>query len=250
MEKMLRCVVVDDEIADGKLIHQLVRDHPRLYLYKWYFDSLRAMADISSSDHIDIAFIDVQMPGISGIDLARQLRDKFRYLVFATAYDQYAVEGYTVNADAYLLKPISQLDFNSTIIRILSKQSEIPQKSEQFADDSLYLPIEVKGKISRVQIESIQLVRSLKGSNYLEIFTNQQSYKIRATLDYVERLFDGDSRFMRVSRSEMINLDTVREISGNQIHLFSQTVVIGTAYRERFMGYVSRKMSNQSLRTG
>jgi DNA-binding LytR/AlgR family response regulator len=248
MENKLRCAVIDDEPNDIKPLKKLINEHPHLSLVKTYTDPLRALAAISGRADIDLLFLDIDMPGINGISLAEQIRDKFTFLIFTTAHADYALQGYSVNADKFLLKPISPLDF----LKAINNLRQGPESSTQVPDpnridDGLYVKLENKGKTIRVARKEIRCIEPVKGQNYMKLMLMDEEHVFPSSLNHLEEVLMDDKRFMRVNRSYIINLTRIKGLEGNRVKLDNgYEVPIGAGYREALMEYVAEKLGSHS----
>jgi len=244
MEKKLHCVIVDDDQHAIDLLRQLIDKHPYLKLIKTYTHPLKALAALVCG--IDILFLDIDMPGMNGIELAGLLRQKVRQLVFVTAHAQFALRAYEVSADQYLIKPLAETDFFKAIERLKHKATPTETgELTQVADDCLYVKGQLKGYMSRIPKMEITHVSTIKGTNYLEVFTPKRCYKTNLTIRALEEELKDDARFMRISRSTIIRLASILDIKGNTIILDVKTeVIMGDEYRALFMDYVKNKLSN------
>jgi DNA-binding LytR/AlgR family response regulator len=231
------------------LVKYAVSEHPHLSLFKTYTDPLKALADISGRGDIDLLFLDIDMPGINGISLAEQIRDRFTFLIFITAHADYALKGYSVNADNFLVKPINPLDF-LTAINNLRQGPQSSVKTTIYPnriDDGLYIKLENKGKTIRVARKEIRSIEPVKGQNYMRLMLLDEEYIFPSSLNHLEEVLLDDKRFMRVNRSYIINLTRIKGLEGNRVKLDNgYEVPIGAGYREALMEYVAEKLGSHS----
>jgi len=121
--KPYRCVIIDDDPLLIELVEAYINDTPELALAGSFYNASEAIQVLSGEQKIDFLFLDIKMDGISGIEAAVKLRDIVKYLIFITAYSQYAMEAHQVNADQYLLKPVDYKKFISCINGLLDKNN-------------------------------------------------------------------------------------------------------------------------------
>ncbi|WP_316847107.1 LytTR family DNA-binding domain-containing protein [Pedobacter psychrodurus] len=248
MENKLRCAVVDDEQNDIKPLKKLIIDHPHLSLVATYTDPLRALASISSRRDIDLLFLDIDMPVINGITLAEQIRDRITFLVFTTAHADYALKGYSVNADNFLVKPITPFNFLTAINNLREINNSVTQASDsKRIDDGLYFRVENKSKTVRVARNEVRSIEPLKGLNYMKVTLFEEEHVFGSSLNHLEEFLLDDKRFMRVNRSSIINLTRIKGVEGNRITLDNgHEVPIGVGYRETLMEYITEKLGSHS----
>lgn len=236
---MIRCIVIDDEPLALKQLISYAEQTPELELVA-SCESAREALEVLRNEHIDAMFVDINMPDLNGLDFVRSLENR-PMVVFTTAYSQYAVEGFQVNAIDYLLKPFGLDEFRRAALR-LKEQFELKYAASVSSvdeDDCIFLKTEYK--IARISIADILYVEAM--SEYLRIHFSNGSRPITALLSMKrmeERL--PSSTFMRTHRSYIINLKRIIEVNKSHIVL-SPTVSlpIGDLYKETFMNYINRK---------
>ncbi|RZJ92581.1 MAG: response regulator transcription factor [Chryseobacterium sp.] len=243
MTTKLKCVAVDDQTHELSVIQKLIRAHPDLILLKTYSSSLKALAGIKKNDNIDIVFMDVEMPELDGINLAKLIRANTRHLVFITAFEQYALKSFSASPDDYLLKPVSKLAFVECISKVISRSAQ-PLQSYSEIDDDLFIPTEIKGISARVRRADIVMFEPLTGTNYTKIYTEEKVHEMHVTLNAIEQYLQQDSRFMRISRSCIINLKHIVTLSAGKVIMgpMKKKMSIGADYAEIFHAYLSDRL--------
>ncbi|MBR4066392.1 MAG: response regulator transcription factor [Bacteroidaceae bacterium] len=239
---MVRCIIVDDEPLAVAQMEKYVERIPFLENVRSCSSATEAM-EILSEENVDVMFVDISMPDISGMQLVRSLSNP-PMVVFTTAHSEYAVEGFKVDAVDYLLKPIGFDDF----LRAASKVKEMfilknPQKCaetmvETRSGDSLFVKSDYR--IIRVPVDTIMYVESM--SEYVRIFVEGQAKPIISLLSMkkVEEALPSDT-FMRVHRSYLVNLCKIKEISKMRIVYDNNVYIpIGDMYKTVFFDYVEK----------
>lgn len=239
---MVRCIIVDDEPLAVAQMEKYVERVPFLENVRSCSSATEAM-EILSEGNVDVMFVDISMPDISGMQLVRSLSNP-PMVVFTTAHSEYAVEGFKVDAVDYLLKPIGFDDF----LRAAGKVKEMfilknPQKCaetmvETRSGDSLFVKSDYR--IIRVPVDTIMYVESM--SEYVRIFVEGQAKPIISLLSMkkVEEALPSDT-FMRVHRSYLVNLCKIKEISKMRIVYDNNVYIpIGDMYKTVFFDYVEK----------
>jgi DNA-binding LytR/AlgR family response regulator len=247
MKYKLRCIAIDDYNHDLKQIEAVVKFHPGLIMIRTYNDPVKALASIKKTDDIDIIFLDIEMPGIDGISLGTQLRNKTKYLVFITAFEQYALRSFAASPENYLLKPISKVAFMECIAKIRDKPVFTAVSRNQM-DDNLFLPTK-NGNHLRISREEIILFEPITGTNYTKVYTVRENFEVLVTLVAIEGYLRDDSRFMRISRSGLINLDQIDHVASGKVFMNTQEkkqMSIGSDYAALFNNYLSERMFGKS----
>lgn len=238
---MIRCIAIDDEpLALGQL-KTYIGKVPFLELVAVCQDAFSAMS-VLASEAVDAVFIDINMPDLNGLDFVRSLVER-PLVVFTTAYSEYAIEGYKVDAVDYLLKPFGFEEFQHAANKV-KKQYELLAGPSRMAatnepDDVLFLKADYK--IVRVNIRDIRYVESM--SEYLRIYLDGEAKPVITLLSMKkieERL--PKEVFMRVHRSYLVNLKKIQEVAKLRILMDKETYIpVGDLYKEQFYKYVNNK---------
>jgi DNA-binding LytR/AlgR family response regulator len=184
---------------------------------------------------VDLLFLDIQMPEISGIDFARAMRRKSK-VVFTTAYSEFVSEGFELEVADYLLKPVSFPRFLKAVQRVQQDlaPTAAPGGEPEMSDDYFFVKTELKGKMLKINIRDIDYIEGMK--NYVAIHHNDaRTIALLNMKDLEERL--PDRYFMRIHRSYIIALEKIVAIDGNTVHLRGVTpdLLLGDTYRPAFL---------------
>ncbi len=217
----LRVLIADDEAPARKKMVRMLAEYESIEIVHEAENGLDALEHIEKLKP-DIAFLDIEMPGLNGIEVATNLTgDHIPFIVFATAYNEYAIKAFELNAIDYLLKPFNEERLAQTIDKIeaspRAKTIEQQQQgiSELERNDSLRLPFSNKIPIATfdryklIDYEDVILIEVEERNTVL--YTKDKSYTLNQTLDYFEKKLPTD-RFLRVNRSSLIGLEHVQEI--------------------------------------
>lgn len=200
----LRCIVVDDEPLACRLIASYVERTEGLELCGSYTSALHAL-DAINKENPDIAFLDIQMPELTGLDIARRINAQTK-VVFTTAYRDFAVEGFQVNAIHYLLKPISYAEFLQAVERASAGRSEQQQ----------FISVKSEYRLIRIPVNDILYIEGLK--DYIKIYIDGQPRPVLTLMSMkaIEATLPSES-FMRVHRSYIANTDRIRVLEQGRI---------------------------------
>ena len=223
----LRCCVIDDEPLAAELIAAYVRRTPSLELAGVFSSAQDAFATISAGD-IALVFLDIQMPGLTGVEFAEMLPESTR-VVFITAYTDFALDGFRVNALDYLLKPVSYDDFRRAASRALNFYSERQARTS----DIDFITVKSEYRLRRIPVSSIRYVEGLK--DYVKIYVEGEVNPVLTLMSMktLEQTLPSDS-FMRVHRSFIINMDYVRTVERNRILFGQESVPVSDSYKREF----------------
>ncbi len=228
----LRCVAIDDEPLALNVIAEYIERNPYLELVEKFTNSIKALEYLTANS-IDLLFVDIQMPDMTGLQLLSKLEDK-PMVVFTTAYDNYAVEGFRLDAVDYLLKPIDYPDFERSVNKAL--RWVVSEKVEATRD---FLYLKSGHKIVRINFSDIIYVQGM--SEYIQIYTTTSKPTISLlSLKLLESKLPSEN-FMRVHKSYIVNLDRVMTIERNEIFYDDGKVIpISLQYREQFNEFIKR----------
>lgn len=233
---ILQCLIVDDEPLALDLLEGYVRKTPSLNLAGRCNSAFQAMEMLEKTE-VHLLFLDIQMPGLSGMELSRNLSDGPR-VVFTTAFEQYAIEGFKVNALDYLLKPVSYPEFLGAVNKA-RRWFEKEQKTA-VAESRNSIFVKTDYKLVQVDFNSILYIEGLK--DYVKIYQENEAKPI-LTLLSMKSLEDNlpARSFMRVHRSYIVNLDKIKTIERNRI-IFGKTYIpVSENYKEKFQQFIQER---------
>ena len=236
---MIRCMAIDDEPLALQQITAYIGKVPFLELAAQCQSALEAHQFLQD-DTVDVIFCDINMPDLNGMDFIKTLTAP-PLVVFTTAYAEYAVEGFKVNAIDYLLKPFGLQDFMRAANRIrdrLTPATSTPPSTVNMEDDTIFLKTEYR--IVKVSISDIRYIEAM--SEYLKVYLESESKPIITLLSMKkmeERLPD---YFMRIHRSYIINLTKIQEVNKNRVIMDADTYLpIGDMYKDAFQSYLDTR---------
>lgn len=231
----MKCVIVDDEPLALDLLESYVRKTPFLELAGKYSSAVQAMKELADQQ-TDVIFLDIQMPELNGLEFSRMLSPETR-IIFTTAFDQYAIDGYKVNALDYLLKPISYPDFLQAANKALH-QHELMHRSPQDEIDSIFVKSEYK--LVQIKLKNILYVEGLK--DYIKIYEEDNPKPVLSLMSMkaMEDLLPS-SQFMRIHRSYIVRKDKIRIIDRGRIVFGKTYIPISDSYKQTFQDYLEKR---------
>jgi DNA-binding LytR/AlgR family response regulator len=234
---MIRCLAIDDEPLALQQIAAYINKVPFLELAAQCHSALEARQFLSD-ERVDAIFCDINMPDLNGMDFVKSLAAP-PLVVFTTAYSEYAIEGFKVNAVDYLLKPFGMQDFMRAANRLQERLSvSTPAPAAAESDDTLFLKTDYR--IVKVSIPSIRYVEAM--SEYLKVWIEGEAKPIITLLSMKKMEERLPNNFMRVHRSYIINLDKIQEVNKNRVIMDADTYLpIGDLYKEAFQTYLDKK---------
>ena len=234
---ILKCVIIDDEPLAIDVIAGYIEQTPFLSLSQKFTHPVKAF-EYLSENRIDLLFIDIQMPDLSGIELVRNLEYK-PVIIFTTAYEKYALEGFKVDAIDYLLKPVSYADFLKSANKVRSWFNALQQKPAEIRSNKDFLFIKSEYKIVRINFDDIRYIEAM--SEYIRIhLVNSRPVMTQLSMKSIEEQLP-EARFMRVHRSFIINLSKISVIERNRV-IFDGNVYIPVSdqYKSKFQNYLDK----------
>jgi len=230
---MMKCIIVDDEQLARGLIESYIKKMPYLSLHGKCKNSMEAMR-ILQQEAIDLMFLDIQMPDLSGVKFLKTLSNK-PMVIFTTAYKEYAIEGYQLDVVDYLLKPISFERFVQAVNKAIERKknnttentNEITIQNKKAKD---YILLKADHRTHRVKFTDILYIEGLR--EYVTFFTKNKNIIVLESLKKLEEILP-KSNFMRIHKSFIINTDKVMSLYGNQIEIENKKIPVGKSYIEK-----------------
>ena len=232
----ITCIIVDDEPMALQLLESYVLRTPYLQLQGKFSNGIEVLQFLHEKKQIDIIFMDIQMPEIDGLELSKKIPIQTK-IIFTTAFDQYAIEGYKVNATGYLLKPFNYIEFLEATEK--AKQLLLPTKNKEVEIPD-YIFVKSEYKQIKIFLNDIIYIESMK--DYAKIFLTSQSSPI-VTLLSLKKLNEElpKENFMRVHRSFIVSLEKIEIVEKNQIVFGKQRITVAEPYREQFENFINAR---------
>lgn len=233
----LRCCIIDDEPLAQELIKSYVAQTPFLELVDTFSSASMAVKTIIE-DKIDLVFLDIQMSELNGIEFAKVIPSDCK-IVFITAFEQYALDGFKANALDYLLKPVNYSEFIGAAKKALN-WFEMVESSKQHKDSEEYIIVKSEYKLIQIAVSNILYIGGLK--DYVKIYLEDSNSSIMSlmSLKTLEASLPQD-RFMRVHRSFIVQTSKIKVIERNRIVFGKQYIPISDTYKDAFNEYVSNR---------
>ncbi|MCF8451746.1 MAG: LytTR family DNA-binding domain-containing protein [Pedobacter sp.] len=237
---MFTCYVVDDEPHAIETLVSYIDKAPGLELLGSSTNPLEALDLINTSVHPDITFLDVDMPQLSGLDLAGLISD-CTAVIFTTAFPNHALAAFEKNAVDYLLKPISFERFLNSVKKV---SVQLRAHIQNPANDHIFIKANIKGKVTRLNFTDIVYVESIK--NYVIIYTEEGKMITYLTMKELEAALPPE-KFFRVHKSFMVNSEKIKTVNGVNILLQNDmTIPLGQMYKTALQDYINAKLVRSS----
>ncbi|MDR3058117.1 MAG: LytTR family DNA-binding domain-containing protein [Prevotella sp.] len=234
----MKCIIVDDEPIARKGIKKLVDQISQLELLDC-FNSAEAASDFMKTSTVDLIFLDIQMPGITGIEFARII-PKHTLIIFTTAYSEYALDSYEVDAVDYLVKPIDPAKFRKAVDKAITYHSlllEEEEKSVENVEDE-YIFVKSDRRFFKVNLKDILFIEGLK--DYVIIQMDGQRIITRMNVKTIHDLLPKNI-FIRVNRSYIVNKNQIESFDNNDVFIKTYEIAIGNSYRDLFFDDMMKK---------
>lgn len=244
---IINCIAVDDEPLALVLVCAFVEQTPFLKLIGRYSSAVEALVGLQDQK-VDLIFLDIQMPNLNGMELARVLDSRGANkprIIFTTAYNQFAIEGYRVDALDYLLKPFNYEEFLHASNKALT-YFELVNRSNSPAtvivaepEEEEYLFLKIEYQLVRIALNDILYIEGLK--DYVKIYL-QDKEKPLLSLTSLKALEEKlpSKRFMRVHRSFIVSLNKINSITRNALQIGKVNITVGDQYKEAFGVFLSK----------
>ncbi|MEG0916241.1 MAG: LytTR family DNA-binding domain-containing protein [Myroides sp.] len=232
--RVINCIILDDEPMSVALLSKYVDKIQNLNLVKATTNPFEVL-EFTNSNPVDVIFIDIQMPELTGIQLMEMLGNKTKFVI-TSAYSEYALQGYEHNVIDYLLKPVSFDRFYKAVVKV---QEVFKEKTftnviaaEEKSDDFLF--VKTDGKLIKINLNDLQFVEGLKDYLYLHL-KNEKLIVLDTLKDFEFKL---PNNFMRVHKSYIVRLDQIESIERNRIFIQNKIIPVGDTYKTKFQDWV------------
>ncbi|WP_127132416.1 LytR/AlgR family response regulator transcription factor [Pseudoflavitalea rhizosphaerae] len=240
----MNCIIVDDEPLAREAIGMLINQTDDLELIG-SFNSPESAAGFLENNTVDLIFLDIQMPGINGIEFARTI-PKETFVIFTTAYSEFATDSYEVDAIDYLIKPVKSERFQKAVEKAqtysrLFRTDYTNNNIEQVADDFFF--VKADRRIFKVYFDNILFIQGLK--DYVVMHSENQriitAMNIKTIYDQLPK-----EMFVRVSKSYIINVKHIGSVDNNTVYIGTNEIPIGNIYRDYFFNeFITKKIMNR-----
>lgn len=237
---MINCIIVDDEQHAIDILEHYAKQTPHLNQVASFSNPIEALKFLTGQK-IDLVFLDIHMPELSGIDFIKAIQNKCK-VVLTTAYSEFALEGYELYVVDYLLKPIRLPRFLAAVQKVAEQLNTVTETlSETKDDDYIFVKTEAKGKLLKINLADIDYIESMK--NYMAIHTGGQKTLVYTSMKELEERLP-KKQFIRVHKSFIIPISRITGIEGNMVRLknVSAEILIGESYKAELMEIIKGKM--------
>lgn len=237
---MINCIIVDDEQHAIDILQHYIKQTPYLNLVASFTNPLEALL-LLGQQKMDLVFLDIQMPELSGIDFIKTIHGKSK-VILTTAYSEFALEGYELYVVDYLMKPIRQQRFLAAVQKAIEQIGVGKDaQSHPAEDDYIFVKTESKGKLLKINLADIDYIEAMK--NYVVIYRSGQKIFVYTSMKELEERLPGKD-FIRIHKSFIIPVTNITGIEGNMVRLKNVTaeILIGENYKAALMEIIRRKM--------
>ena len=234
---MYKCYIIDDESHAIDTLVKYAKDSGMLEVVGTSQRPMEAVNYINEHRDIDITFLDIDMPDISGLDVADLIYNNTA-IIFTTGHGGYAVEGFNKNISDFLLKPISFVRF----VKSLNKVIESLKKSNTKSDKYFFVNPGTKGKVLKINFDDVEYIEGL--NNYIVIHTPTDKHVIYLTMKEMEAGLPADI-FIRVHKSHIVNINKVTQIEGNKVIIDKKIVPVGSSFKD----ILAQKINTHIIKT-
>ena len=231
----LNCIIIDDEPLAIDLLKSYVQKTPFLELTGTFSNAL-ASIDTINNNRIDVIFLDINMPQISGLEFSKTLSPSTR-IIFTTAYDQYAVEGFRLNALDYLVKPINYTEFLQASNKALEWFKLMDKNDIENTVSASSIFVKSGYRIEKIDFDTILYIENQK--DYVKLENIKEPVSSLMSMQSLEEKLP-DKQFMRVHRSFIVNLDKIKTIERNCIVFGKEYIPISESYKVKFMEFLNK----------
>lgn len=222
------CMIVDDDKVSRSMISHLIKKTDYLKLGYVCENGMEAHNILQTDDSVDILFLDIEMPEMSGLELLQTLNNKSVHVILTTSREQYAVEAFEYDVVDYLVKPINHARFLKATSRVLER---LEDDNSNYSSQT-FLFVRANHKIVKIDPKKIFYIEAL--SDYILIYTTDQKYVVHSTMKGIEKKLEIFKKFIRVHRSYIVNVEHIETVQ-EDVFINGKAIPIGRSYRNRFL---------------
>ena len=226
----MKCIIVDDDEISRLALTKLVEQVNSLSLLQVCSGSVEAL-NYLNAEKVDLILLDIEMPEMSGMEMLRAL-DTRPQVILITSHTEYALDAFDLNVVDYLIKPITLPRF----LKALSKVKGSSDMKEQFSMSRDYFFIKKNSVLNKVPVKDILWIEAL--GDYITIHTKDERFILHSTLKSLENKLN-TSKFVRVHRSYIVQIDNVKKVEDTTIFINDQSIPIGAIYKENFIKQIN-----------
>lgn len=237
---MQTCIIIEDQPPAQRILQMYIRNIGNLELKGTFADALTAL-DFLKNNSIEIIFLDIHLPKISGIDFLKILPTKPK-IILTTAFPDYALQSYELDVADYLLKPFSFERFVKAVSKVVYQKENTPLQTplpKQTAATEQFLFVKTGKDYQKIDIAAIQFIKS--NGDYTQLFTTNGKHLVSHPLKYWLDKLDATS-FCQIHKSYLVNVQHISKVTGNQVCIGDNLLPIGRTYRE---GFISEYLEGQ-----
>ncbi|MEO6639270.1 MAG: LytTR family DNA-binding domain-containing protein [Ginsengibacter sp.] len=226
----INCIIVDDEPLACKGLKEYIDEIDFLHLHGIFATALQAM-NISLTNSIDLIFLDIEMPGLSGMDFYQSLQHPPQ-VIFTTAYPQYALQGFNVNALDYLVKPISFDRFVKAALKAKEYFEIRTGNTGSIKEEADYFYVKANNKIEKIRVEDICYAEALQ--NYICIHTKDKKYTTYLTFKSLEEYLPAN-KFLKIQKSFIVAISKVESLEPGHVNVLNQSLPVSRSIKNEVM---------------
>ena len=236
----IKCIIVDDEPLAIEIVESYVNRIDQLHLQGTFRNAVQAF-DYLQQHSVDLIFLDIQMPKLSGIEFLKTLKNPPK-VIFTTAYRDYAIDGFDLEVIDYLLKPIPFERFLKAVAKVMHQQTASTpttpaKKIETAADDYVYFKVDKK--MIKTKMAAVLYIESIK--DYVKVRTEEKEIITQQKISYLEESLPSQ-QFLRIHRSFIVNIDKIDAYSATDVEIGKHSIPIGRNYKNDVMKVLAKNV--------
>lgn len=238
MRNSISYIIVDDDISACNMLQNHLTHIPRLELRRVFTKPVEALMTIDNCPDTHLIFMDIDMPGMSGMKLAESLKNKDHNIIFTTSHSEFALDAIKVRAKHFLLKPYGLDDLAEVVNVVIRECYDFKNLDSEDEHTFFFKTDKEPGKLKKVDKDDIIYIQ---GSNHhVHIYTPTENFSTYMTLKEMDEKLKKKRQFYRVHKSYILNIDYIKNIEGNKINLGKYEVMMTASFKNDFISYVER----------
>ncbi|RNI30697.1 LytR/AlgR family response regulator transcription factor [Rufibacter latericius] len=230
----LRTIIIDDDELSRMILERHIKATPTLDLVQTFCSSVEGLAWLLKNDHIDVLFLDVEMPEMTGLELLKTLPHKPQTILI-TSHKDFALQAFELQVADYLLKPVDFTRFTQAVLNVSKKLENNHTPAQPTSPDELF--VKVDNKIIKLNLNNVSFIEAR--GDYVVINTDSKKHIVYTTMSGIEQKLPQD-QFLRIHRSFIINLKKIELIEDDSVLMQDKYIPIGGSYQSKFYGRINK----------
>jgi len=220
---MIRCIIIDDDSLSREVLRRMIEKDQEVTVVQEFGNGMDAAAFLKRSKDIDLVFLDIEMPEMTGMEFAEIMKEELPPTIFTTSHESFAVKAFHYNVCGYLLKPLQSAE----LMKAMQKAKALLKKKHKSAS----FLVKQGSSLVKIDPQNVTMIECI--GDYVNLYCGQKKYTVHATMKSMEEKFP-EPEYIRVHRSYIVKMNCIEEVEDDAILCQNKQIPIGKTYRTEF----------------